>query len=74
MKWWFTSKRQTSLEMLARVKRSSLLRTFVNYGGKKFYSNGPSKKMKRLEMEQGKKKERKKINFEEKKLFFAARL
>jgi hypothetical protein len=34
-------KQQTSLESLARDKHSSLIRTFVNYGGKKFYNIGP---------------------------------
>ncbi len=31
----------TRLETLARDKRSSLLRSFVNYGHKKFYVEGP---------------------------------
>jgi hypothetical protein len=32
---------QTSLEMPARGKRSSLLRTFTSYGCKRFYDLGP---------------------------------
>jgi hypothetical protein len=28
------------VKMFVRDKRSSLLRKFVNYGGKKFYNNG----------------------------------
>jgi hypothetical protein len=34
-------KYSTRLESLARDKHSSLLRTFVNYGRKKFYIIGP---------------------------------
>ena len=34
-------KHLTRLEKLARDKRSSLLRTFVNYGHKKLYNVGP---------------------------------
>jgi hypothetical protein len=37
----FTRKEYTMLEMLARDKHSCLLRTFVNYGIKKFYNIGP---------------------------------
>ncbi len=33
---------RTRLEKPARDKRSSLLRTFVNYARKKFYNIGPS--------------------------------
>jgi hypothetical protein len=36
-----TNKHYTGLERLAKDKRSSLLRKFVNYGCKKFYSTGP---------------------------------
>jgi len=36
-----TCKHCTRLERLARDKRSCLLRTFVNYGRKKFYNIGP---------------------------------
>ncbi len=39
-----THKRYTRLESLARGKHSNLLRTFVNYGRKKFYNIGPSSK------------------------------
>ncbi len=35
-----TGKHQTRLENLARDKHSSLLRNFINYGRKKFYSIG----------------------------------
>ncbi len=36
-----THKHQSRLERLARDKHSSLLRTFVNYGRKKFYNVDP---------------------------------
>jgi len=36
-----TCKHWTWLERLARDKHSSLLRKYVNYGSKKFYSTGP---------------------------------
>jgi hypothetical protein len=36
-----TRKRYTRLERLARDKHSSLLRTLINYGRKKFYNIGP---------------------------------
>jgi hypothetical protein len=36
-----TRKHYTKLERLARDKHSSLLRKYVNYGNKKFYSAGP---------------------------------
>jgi hypothetical protein len=38
-----TRKHKPRLERLARDKRSSLLRTSVNYGRKKFYNVGPRK-------------------------------
>jgi hypothetical protein len=38
----FTNRHYTKLERLAMDKHSSLLRTFVNYGRKKFYNIGPS--------------------------------
>ncbi len=37
-----TRKHQTRLERLAREKHSILLRKFVNYGHRKFYSTGPT--------------------------------
>ncbi len=37
----FTNTHETKLERLSRDKHSSLLRTFVNYGRKKFYNIGP---------------------------------
>ncbi len=36
-----TGKNYTNMEMLARDKHSSLLRTFVNYGCKSFITLGP---------------------------------
>jgi hypothetical protein len=44
-------KHYAKMERLASDKHSSLLRTFVNYGHKKFYNIGPWKTLLKLDME-----------------------
>ena len=44
----FTNKHETKVERLVRDKHSSLLRTFVNYGHKKFYNFGSRRRSRRI--------------------------